>query len=72
MADSFDDVCGCPVRELVIWPYEVFMHLEDDGVGDIWLDRGDFECEYTVNASSLDELEYNARKIVDDLNQGRG
>jgi hypothetical protein len=67
MKDSFDPECGCPVRECVIWPCDVDLHINPDGTGDIVLDTGDWQ-EEIINtfATSLDELYQIAEKIVNE------
>lgn len=67
MAVEFDPDCGCPVEELVIWPFEVLIHLEPDGTGDIWLDNGDWETELNVEASSMDELRVAAQREINKI-----
>lgn len=63
--DGFDPVCGCPTRIVVIWPYEVYMHIEDDGSGDAHFDTGDFEFEKSFsNVSSLDEMQAKCVEFV--------
>lgn len=59
--------CGCYEEQCLIWPFEVILHLEDDGTGDAFFDGGDCEFEMNFPATTIEELRAAALGFVQSL-----
>lgn len=56
--------CGCPEEEWEIGMFNVIIHLEPDGRGDIFIDCGDWEDDRRVECSGIDDLRKQAAEWV--------
>lgn len=50
------DECGCPEEDWIIGMFYTTIHIESDGSGHIFIDRGDWEDEKLVPTKSIEEL----------------
>ena len=45
--------CGCPEEVAVIGMFDVIIHLEEDGTGDMFMDCGDWEHDVTFSDPNM-------------------
>lgn len=62
--ECFDKDCGCPIREVQLWPYEVQMHLDFNGIGEAVFCLEEFVFEESFLATTMDELELKVRDFI--------
>lgn len=56
--------CGCPEEEWLIGMFNVIIHIEPDGRGDIFVDCGDWQSERTVECDGIESLRSKAANWI--------
>lgn len=59
--------CGCYEETCIIFPFDVILHLEEDGTGDAFFDCGDWDFEKNFPALTIEELRKQAVEYVRNL-----
>lgn len=56
--------CGCPEEDWIMGNIEVTIHLEEDGSGHLLFCGGDWEHDFEVDCSDMNELRQKAADFV--------
>jgi hypothetical protein len=59
--------CGCPEEFWIMDNIEVIIHFEEDGSGHIFLDAGDWDHDFVVEANTMEGLRRAAIDWVESL-----
>ena len=59
--------CGCSEQEIQIGMASVLIHVEPNGIGEAFIDFGDWDEEKTFECSGMDDLLAKVKQYISSL-----